>query len=515
MRKRAPSVAEPFVDRARRIAVDVLSSHLGLAIAAIAIYALVGQFSERIDTNFGLGDDGKKYGAWAADAWTTLKSKELDSYQLQRALPPALVWAIHKALKVAPTDRAIIRTFLVINVALVGISAATYSRIVRILGASERARMFGGLTIFGAYSILKWSHYSPVLVDLWAFAIGGVFLLLHLERRAVLLAFATLIAAFCWPSALEIGCVLLVCLRFDELDVDPRPSPARLSLVVAGACTLAYSLYGRHLLATTYTLDGAAKPEDWFVRGSLAIGALFIFFGAYRLLDDARLYSPGRWLRSLFRWDLWIALGLFFSVRWLRRWASNGSMGALDTRDFLDVTVYTSVARPGVFMLAHALFFGPLVLMLFLRWSSIARRLRESGVGLTLVALLGIALALNSESRRLFLLAGLFLPFVVVELDELEWRARDWAVVSALTLVSSKLWLTIDTTLGGSALDWPAQSLFMTSGPWMSWTSYLWQGAIVAACLPYLFVLSRGSVSTRASLPRGPLHSPPTSSRGS
>jgi hypothetical protein len=493
IRRETPSWERALLARARLVVEVCLSTHIGLAIFTAFAFAMVYRFGERIEIRNGLGDDGSLYGEWAQNAWQVIKAKEkLDGYYIQRVFPSWLVWAVHKVTKIAPSDRATIRGFAIANGVLVGLSTWSYSRVARRLRFSERARFFGAICLFGSFGVIKWMTFCPVLTDLWALGLGMFFLQCHLERRPILLAIAIVIGAFCWPSAMQIGCILLFCMRRNDLIVPVRPPPLRVHFLLAFGLAAAFLIYGRILLWTSYTPgNSVAKPEEWFVRASLVLGSAYVFFGTYRLFASRALFSPTGWIRTLASWNAILAVVLFFGTRWVQHHWSNGSNGAFDSRDMLDCTIYTSVSRPGLFSLAHALFFGPLVIFLHLRWKSIAAKLHEHGVGLALVALVGVGLSLNSESRRLFLFAPMLLPFVISELDELGLTLRQWAIVGFVGLASSKLWLSIDGGLASAPLDRPAQTLIMTVGPWMSWTTYLWQGTIVVAVTPWLWWIAR------------------------
>jgi hypothetical protein len=457
-----------------------------------AAYWVCCTYGEHIAIADGLGHDGQAYADFATRGLRVVANRELDSYRIQRVVPSLAVWLAHRAARSTPTTESIVSAFMLMNVALVAAAVWCWTRVARRLRLSGSGRAYGAALLFGCFGVAKFTSYIPVLTDVWALALGFVFLVCYLERRPLLLALATLVGTFCWPSATHVGVVLLFGLGFREPEAAAvRPAPLRLDLAAAAVCALGYAWFARWLSWTPYEPgNGVPKLEDTTLRLGIVLGAAFVAVAVARLANHATLWSPTRWLRAVLSVHALMAAGVWLLARFAaRRWASGGII--YDERDFLDCTVYTSLVRPGVFALAHALFFGPLVLCLYLRWRSIARRVHESGIGLTLVAALAIPFALNSESRRLFLLAPLLLPFVVAELDEIDLDRRAWVSLLALGLAGSKLWIRVHPDLETQLLAWPSQSYFMTMGPWMSWGSFLWQGAIAVASLVWLRSLLR------------------------
>jgi hypothetical protein len=495
----------------------VAASHLGLVLIVTLGYILALE-GGRTRVHDGFGDDGQNYAKWAQDAWTTLADKKVDPYYVQRVLPSAVIWAVMKYGKIEVDDLSIIRAFVVANVVLVALSALAYSAVAKILRLSERARMFGALAIFGSFGIAKFSVYVPVLTDVWAFAFGFGFLYFYLVRRPLVVAALTFLASFCWPSSLHIGALLLVCMARDDQTLPVERAPLRVNTLIAATAAVGYLVYTHRLLQTSYAPPLTTRPEDWFVNGALAIGGIYVFLAVDRLTDSADLYRIGPWLRVLGRPHPYLAAGVWWlSIHFQHRW-SNNTLSTLDSSEFFNATMYLSVARPGVFSLAHALFLGPIIVMLHLRLRGVARRYHEEGSALTGIALVGVLFSLNSETRRLFLIAPLLLPFVIAEIDSLGWSSREWWTFAGLTVFASKVWLTIDPGLVVSPMEWPSQSLFMTVGPWMSWNSYLWQAGLLIAVLPMLqrFARPKDTPLAVVALPVPPANvdqTPPPSSR--
>jgi hypothetical protein len=211
---------------------------------------------------------------------------------------------------------------------------------------------------------------------------------------------------------------------------------------------------------------------------ALGTAGVAIALGIGALGDDASFYRPTRWLRAVFSWPTLLAAGIWFGTSRLHRRYSDGP-AFIGLEDLWTVTVQTTAHKPAVAPLSHIVFFGPLCLLFFLRGRSIARRMQVAGAGVVAIAALTVLLATNSESRRLFQLSPFVLAFAVAELDRLRLSTRALWALAAWAAFGSKVWLQAETNTRIDLLSWPAQSLFMSIGPWMSWQAYLWQGLFV------------------------------------
>jgi len=235
---------------------------------------------------------------------------------------------------------------------------------------------------------------------------------------------------------------------------------------------------------------------------SLGVSLVYLFLGTARLLDHDHLFSVRQLLtwRLLGRGILVLALGL--TVRYAQqRWAARES--ELGAGALLPQTAHATVTRPGVFLVTHCAYYGPMFLLAIFLWRPVCRLLHQHGTGLTLAVGAGLLLSLNSQSRFCLNVWVMLVPFVVKAADGLAWGPRQYGVFAGLSLLASKVWLTINTgPFTGNLLEFPDQYLFMSHGPWVSDAMYLAQGAaaMVMAALLYA-VCVRTPAVTNAQAP--------------
>jgi hypothetical protein len=234
-------------------------------------------------------------------------------------------------------------------------------------------------------------------------------------------------------------------------------------------------------IATVFVEPQYIEPYRPALLASVAISLAYLGLGAFPLLDSRRLYD----LRAVFtRRRLLTALGVGVAILAVKALQSGLArpepfwhLGILLTQ-----TAYASVAWPGIFLVAHMAFYGPLFLLAIFLWKPTCRHLHEVGTGLTLAVFVGLLLSLNSQSRYVINIFPMLVPFVVKATETLRWRAAPYALIALVGLLLSKVWFTINTgPFQGRLHEFPDQGLFMTHGPWISPTMYVIQGGLFLA----------------------------------
>jgi len=164
-------------------------------------------------------------------------------------------------------------------------------------------------------------------------------------------------------------------------------------------------------------------------------------------------------------------------IRWVvSHWSTPEAAGF---EKWFDHTAFTSVTKPAIFIVAHPVYYGPLILALLLRWNDVVALVHRHGPGLVSVFVLSLLFWMDCESRHSLHFFALMLPFGIKVLDERHLDRRTLGVLAVLTVLATKLWLTLPPTVGRNSWDFPNQTLFMSQGPWMANFMYFVQGVIV------------------------------------
>jgi hypothetical protein len=460
-------------------------------------YVLSVVLTEKIQIHSGLGWDGSDYGAWAADFPAALQ-RGFDAYYAQRVLPSALVYVALGALGLARTTPQIIVAFEVANVVLVALSAFSYDSVARSLRASVESRWWGAVGLFASFAILKYSAFYPVLTDVWAFAFGMLQLQFFWKRQLFALAGITLLGSFAWPTLLPVGACLCLLHQPSAEAAEPRPAPAHLNDVLAGLISASWVWVCLPKAREGFSLDlGTGTIDLTVVRLSLLVSTAFLFWGARQLLDQRCLFE----IRAYRQASSWYGASCAAAVALIAVFARahiTSRPAKFGLQSNIDQAVFSALKEPGIFALSHVLFWGPWVLIVLFSWRHCVAALHRAGLGLTLVALFGVVLSLNGESRKLANFAPLFCLSALPHLDRLGLHKRQVIGFGVAALLFSRVWLEFDGRMPGKLFAFPSQLLFMVIGPWMTPTNYAAQLALVAAGAIPLFFWLRQRAAARA-----------------
>jgi hypothetical protein len=447
---------------------------LGLAVAAC--YAAATLLQEKFTACHGFGHDGCSYGTWALDFPTHAIENKLGSYGIQRALPSLLAWLCLKALHVRPSAASVVLTFQLMNVCLVFIAAFTWSKIARAIEVRGATTLLGAVVMFEGYGVVKFTSWYPVLGDLWGFSFGFVALYGYLTRRDWLFAPVMLVGAFAWPSLLGVA-LPLWCWRSQR--AGQQPAPRAVPMLAAGALALAWLIFTLHTVRRGYWPPSLVPVETipQVIRLSLLVTLAYCFFALREPLKSGELFRPQFYVRAVVSPRGLVALGGVAAIRYAQaRWSVPQEMGfSVWIRDTAIMTTF----KPGIFLLAHAIYFGPLVVVAALRWHALVGHMRSCGPGLLVVCGLAVLFGLDSEARHGYAFAAVVLPFALKVLDDLELERKTLIALALTSVAFSRLWLTLPPDIPGAAAEFPAQTLFMSQGPWMSNVLYLVQLPVV------------------------------------
>jgi hypothetical protein len=282
------------------------------------------------------------------------------------------------------------------------------------------------------------------------------------------------------------------------------PAVAAIALVII----MLYGIFWEH-----FQPAAAAAPVSLTALPlSSAVVVAYVYY-AVRSFSAERILTSCR----LGRLD---AIGAFVAL-WAARAATLAAMARIyanntsivDVKTFLIGSAVLSVAKPGVFLIAHLVVFGPafFLLLWYLRPVVDAAARHSAGAALFLSAVL--VLSLNPESRTMTFTYPLVMTFLCIAIQEfnISWRFVIAFLVCSLLL--SRCYLSLNAlgmeevgpgplTDYGALLRFPWQWMFMNIGPWMGWVGYVANLAMVGLVAAVLFALRPPPVGGKAKSPR-------------
>ena len=261
--------------------------------------------------------------------------------------------------------------------------------------------------------------------------------------------------AFTWPALLLEGALLLAL---------PAPAGAGAAQQVPGVPWHGL-LAGFAAVAVLIGILRCLREDNRLVTPMVYLGAVlcaaYVFMALGGLWKWDQLFRLRFWIGE-FRVSILLALLAFIAVKVLVRMLT-GAVSGLTVRTFLHQIAWTGTMQPGVFLVAHINFFGPLLLVALFRWNDVCIAIRKLGAGFTAVASLALLLSIDSESRHIVSFLPVLVIPVVCAAERNPWRWAHVALFGMLSVVFAKPWLIIGDNL---------QLYYLSQGPYMTVSDY-------------------------------------------
>ena len=453
-----------------------------MMVAALLIGAWCVLTPDAIPASDGMGWDGAIYGGFAQD-FPGRYHAGVTSYYVSRLLPSLLVYGTFRLLGIARTAAHVVLGFRFMNAVLIVAGAALWVRIARLLRLGVGGRVVGFVGLFVNFFISKMPAYYPVLTDVPAFFLGLCMVWAALARRFVPLLVATALGRFVWPTASVVGAALLLAPPDLEEALDRRNRAV--AAVATSIVVLVYAIFTARLVYDNVriwpTISDLIRPA-WPL--SLALASCYLWLALVPAGSYALAQLRGIRFRSVANARTPVSLAVVVGVSLLASRLASVPGTEMPAETALRLSCWMSVMAPLQFLVAHTIYFGPVMLLLLASWPAVQVRIARAGLGLIATLGLAILLSIDSESRHLSNLWPMLVPFIAQEWDR-RLAPRQLAILVISALLFSKAWLIIGAP-GAPITEYPAQLYFMNQGPWMNAQWYVVQGLAVVA-LAFVF----------------------------
>lgn len=498
---------------------EIRSSHRLMLLIVLTLGILNLLWGEKVPAGGGFGWDGVLYGEMVRHLDSMIAEGRISAYHAQRILPSAIVRAMLLFSGSSMTDANIIRAYEIYNLSLLVGACFVWKRVANHFLLSLRGRWIGFSGIFINFQCSKQSFYEPVLTDVTALLIAMLLLLFYVEKKPLGIFLTAVVGAFCWPLVSLSGALLLIFPRA-ETPADAiaasssnsiaQPKGAAFSFQRSAMLVLVFSVAG--YLALTLMVPMADTVCSVVNDGGKSLANGVSPSAAAKLEKamgiDGACSLPRRFLTaipSIFGMTLLLAT-LIGSTAFLRR----GLVNLRTTRLSVGILAISAIILPffivkfisnpsvaspsGLFSLIQAVFlpqagqfllplvtlgvfWGPLVLLLLLRWKAFCVEARKLGLGAVLVVGMTLLLGLVGEPRFLTIAWPFLVLGLVLALESSSTTTSFKYALTTLTILFAQFWLTINYepwVLHDNAglLEFPKQLFFMHYGLWMSSLTY-------------------------------------------
>jgi hypothetical protein len=473
---------------------------------ALVLGAGIAQWhwGERIAAGRGQGWDGRFYAEMARDFPSQVFGHRLDAYRLERVLPSGIVYLSLRVFDLPPDDVNIVKMFAFYDLALLCGVVLAWVGIARCCAISVRGRWLGFVLLFVCFANLKVPFYYPVLTDTTAFFLGALLVYFHLGRNKAAMLAVLAFGAFSWPSFVGLGALLFV---FEPTPLGSEDGPRRAYGAVAALAVIAYlaMLPGNPHL--DLQPDRSAAVDKRLLPLSIAIVIAYVAAVAAGLFRSRALFALETYKGAFRPRRAALVVALALLVRLTVHVLSNGAR-------ISDVGIYVRnlparpLIKPGLFLVAHAVYFGVLVPLLIVAWPAACRRAHRLGLGFTLFTAAILAVALTPESRQILHGLPALALIAVLAVEDIRWPDWGRVLVALMAIASTKVWFSLNQGgfLGKSdPFSYPSQFYFMNQGPWMAYENYFLQGGLaVSATLAFVLIQRRARPAGPAQAPLRP-----------
>lgn len=462
----------------------------GGLVAVVLFGILVG---EHIPIRGGRGWDGDIYIAVASDLSSGWERISRDPYRFQRILPCLVVYLGVALSGQTGQDAAALLGFTLLNLVLMLGALWLWLRLAAHWRLSWPARWLGFIGLFVNVPCLKISTYYPGLTDIAALALGMLLVTTLATGARRGLVGAGILGWFTWPASRLMAAFLVLFPHRPEPQEAPSPDPpiSPAARWLAGCSALGVVAWMAHLFYGQGIRTAGWGPIVPAVESlypvSLAVTGLYVYLVVANFTPDP---SPSGvralWTRLEWRWVL-LAVAFLVVPRWLVAALTSG-VESVTFAKFVPYTFFLSTTRPGIFLVAHVIYFGPVLLLVPLVWSRLRAQLLLWGPGAQLYLIVGLMVAACPDSRQSMLLLPMLVVPTVKALDE--QRRISWRLVAgmgSLALVMSRFWLPFNQPTSAPPVDplhagWDIGRYYETQGSYMTEPYYV-AGAVFCLLL--------------------------------
>jgi len=423
----------------------------------------IGLMGERILVNGKTGWDGKNYAELTIHLEKKWKEKSIDSYLFQRILPSAVGHFVLKGMQSLNSGyKPIVLYFLWANALLVLVCIWVYFKIVNLLKWNTPKMLIGFAALFFNFAILKQTWYYPVLTDVFAFTCGMLLLYFYLRRNQLGMFFIMIIGSFVYPLFLLSSILLFLKLPFDV---------AKYFRILIGVLLICWTV-----LFFSYLVDSSFIHEKYKMHVNnnwIYLSAVLTIIYLYRITRYFSGQLITEQVEQLHHYRLWLMVSIAYFILqfyWIKQLSIPEEVFTPQT--FLLNIFQQSFSNPLAYLVFHATYFGPLVLlMVFVKnyskasWSN----------GFLLYIFSYLLLSIGTESRQFINVWPFMVIWFLQSMDGTAVSKKFTFVFVIVAIVLSKFFIPInhpDIFVTYQYDQFPEQLYFMNHGPFATDIAY-------------------------------------------
>jgi len=452
-------------------------------------------FGKVISVGNGFGWDGQIYRDISKNFNLELfLSKSLNSYAIQRIVPSGLVSFVFHLLNIPLSDNNILVGFQILNLIILLISIITYLGISNFLKFSTQKKWIGFFGLFVNFLVVKQFFYYPTLTDSMAFMLGLLLIYFYFRNWAFGILFITLVGAFTWPTFMYFSLLLFI---FPSNKVQKFETSKKMSIILSAFVTIALltSYIWFYYIQKLNSMRTIPISEKYLVI-SMISSLLYIFLAVYPLINNFGIPIIRKIWKTTSILRITIATSFFLGIKYIIEQFSSSEQSHhyVSNIYYIQQTIMSALVRPLNFLLAHIIFFGPIIFLTIYFWNKVSKLIKDLGIGVLAFVGINLIMSLNSESRQLATAFPIFVIFTIKAIQNVRFKYWFYWIFVVTSLILSSVWLPLgNVKLIEGYFKFPFQWYFMHYGPWMSNQMYIVQGifVIVIGVIFYYFIYQK------------------------
>ena len=441
----------------------------------------------------GLGFDGVVYGDISLHFWPYFLEKKITDINLLRSIPSVIAYLIVMFFRMDKTPESVILVFNILNSFCLIFSFYYFWNICKKLDFKPQRTALAFVFVFISYFPLKQMSYYPVLTDGFGFLLGLGSFYYYLTGAFCRLGLVALVSAFTWPGAFLISLTLMFFPKNTKIRLWPKVIPYFQNFCVFMLMLCFFYMLDRlHIRSHSDTNFLGLTP----INRNVFFISVTLFLVTYILMlkEFFQWIFPERPLVPVSIRVQLVSLGVFVVIALLKNAVVRFGIHSEPMGFVLLSWMFNQpLVRPFSSMVAHLIYFGPAVLLLFVNLRAIVSHLKYEGIGLQILFASSLFLTMDSESRHLVHCVPALMILLVAAMVR-EPKIKGVIVFAVVQFIFSRVWLPVGANWNTNEVDYsrfPWQGYFMNFGPWVNQQVYLVFLIIGLCSLPILLRISR------------------------
>jgi len=197
----------------------------------------------------------------------------------------------------------------------------------------------------------------------------------------------------------------------------------------------------------------------------VGISVGYIFFSLKFLYNHQMIFRISNYVKSIFGRNLLFVIAIYLIISFANNLVTKETI--FDFTGVMRFIVPSSLIQPGLFIVAHTIYYGPVVIFCILYWKSFTEKVHKHGLGFIFAITVSLVFSVYSESRGHMLSWPLLIPIIAQIVDQISWKGVHFVLLGFLSILLSKVWLPFNNIYN------PNELYFFHHGPWMKPYPYI------------------------------------------